>query len=140
MKLRTAAPDNPYIWNEPRFRDADFRTITHWGIRQAEVGPLVNPGKYTIQVTVKGQTYKQPIEILKSPKTAATEAELEASLKLQLRIREDITATSDMVNRLEWMRKQLDDDRKMLRTQAGGANSFEQSRQWTARCKPSNLN
>jgi len=121
VKLRTAAPDNPYIWNEPRFRDADFRTITHWGIRQAEVGPLVNPGKYTIQVTVKGQTYKQPMEVLKSPKTPATEAELEASLKLQLRLRDDITATSDMVNRLEWMRKQLDDVRKMLRTQASGA-------------------
>ncbi len=58
---------------------------------------------------------------MKSPKTPATEAELEASLKLQLRIRDDITTTSDMVNRLEWMRKQLDDIRKMVRTQPGNA-------------------
>lgn len=70
---------------------------------------------------MKGQTYKQPLEVLKSPKTAATEAELEGSLKLQLRIREDITVTSDMVNRLEWMRKQLEDIRRMVRTQASSA-------------------
>ena len=45
VALRTVAPDNPHIWEEPRFRDADSRPITHWGSKPAEVGPIVAPGK-----------------------------------------------------------------------------------------------
>ncbi len=119
VKLRTNAPENQYIWDEPRFRHADFRGITHWGIKQAEVGPLVAPGNYTVQVTVAGKTYKEPIEILKSPKTPASDAELQASLKLQLRIRDDIDATSQMVNRIEWLRKEADDLGRMFRVEGG---------------------
>jgi hypothetical protein len=36
----------------------------------------------------------------------ATDADLVASVKMQLRIRSDINETSAMVNRLEWMLKQ----------------------------------
>jgi len=121
VKLRTAAPDNPFIFDEPRFRQADFRTITHWGIRPAEVGPLVTPGTYTVQLTVAGTSYRQPIEILKSPKTTTSDADLAESLKLQLRIRSDITKTSEMVNKIEWLRKQSEEIQKMLRVQGGNA-------------------
>ncbi len=44
VALRTVAPDNPHIWEEPRFRDADSRPITHWGSKPAEVGPIAAPG------------------------------------------------------------------------------------------------
>lgn len=119
VKFRTAAPDNKYIWDEPRFRDADYRSLTHWGIKPAEVGPLVTPGKYTIQLTVKGKTSKQDIEILKSPKTAASDDQLEAALKMQLKIRNDINSTSEMVNHIEWLRKQDEDIAKMLKVEGG---------------------
>ena len=56
VALRTAAPDNPHIWNEPRFRDVDSRPITHWGSEPAEVGPIVAPGKYTVRLKVDGQS------------------------------------------------------------------------------------
>lgn len=114
VKLRTAAPDNPFIWEEPRFRGKDSRPITHWGIEEAEVGPVVIPGKYTVRLTVKGQSQTQPIEILQDPRIPANQADLEASLKMQLRIRSDIDKVSQMVNRIEWMRKQLEDREKML--------------------------
>jgi hypothetical protein len=35
VTLRTVAPDNPHIWQEPRFRDSDSRPITHWGSKPA---------------------------------------------------------------------------------------------------------
>ncbi len=119
VKLRTDAPGNAFIWEEPRFRHAESRPITHWGIQQAQVGPIVAPGKYTAKLTVAGKDYSEPLQILKSPKTAATEAELAESVKLQLRIRDDINQTSDMVNQLEWTRKQIDDVQKMLRAENG---------------------
>jgi hypothetical protein len=48
------------------------------------------------------------------PATTASQADLEASVRLTLRIRDDISACSDMVNPMEWMRKQLEDRRKIL--------------------------
>ncbi len=117
VALRTTPPENPHIWEDLRFRGAETRSVTHWGIAQAQVGPMVVPGKYSVRLTVDGQTLSQPLEILPDPNVAATQADLEASLKLQLRIREDISATSDMVNQIEVMRKQLDDMQKGLRAE-----------------------
>lgn len=119
VKLRTDAPDNAYIWDEPRFRHQDSRPITHWGIQPAEEGPMVTPGNYTVKLTVAGKDYTEPIQILKSPKTKATDEELAESVKVQLRIRDDINQTSQMVNQLEWMRKQMSDVEKMLRSDNG---------------------
>ena len=47
------------------FRGRDTRPVTHWGLDPAEVGPIVAPGKYTVKLTVDGQTFTQPIDILK---------------------------------------------------------------------------
>jgi photosystem II stability/assembly factor-like uncharacterized protein len=115
VALRTTPTDNPHIWEEPRFRGQESRPITHWGAQQAEVGPVAAPGKYTLRLTVDGEAYTQPLEIVRDPSSHASDADIQAQLKLQLRIRDDINATSDMVNQLEWMRKQLDDIQKMLR-------------------------
>lgn len=114
VKLRTPAPDNPFIWEEPRFRGKDSRPITHWGIEPAQVGPMVLPGKYTIRLTAGGKALTQTIEILKDPNFDTADAGLEASVQMQLRIRADINKVSDMVNQIEWMRKQLEDTRSML--------------------------
>ncbi len=44
-------------------------------------------------------------------------------MKEQLRIRDDITQVARMVNRLEWMRKQVSDVEKMLRAEASGSGT-----------------
>ena len=43
VALRTVAPDNPHIWNEPRFRDAESRPITHWGASRPRLDPSSRP-------------------------------------------------------------------------------------------------
>ncbi|HEX3645972.1 MAG TPA: hypothetical protein VHT95_10205 [Vicinamibacterales bacterium] len=115
IAMRTTPPENPHIWEEPRFRGQDTRPVTHWGLDQAQVGPLVVPGKYTIKLTVDGQSYSQPIEILKDPRMPTPVADLDLSVKLQLRLRDDISAAADMVNAIEVMRKQLEDVTKAYR-------------------------
>ncbi len=62
VALRTTPPENPHIWEEPRFRGQDSRPITHWGADEAEVGPIAAPGKYTVRMTVDGEIYAQPLE------------------------------------------------------------------------------
>lgn len=115
VALRTTPTENPHIWEEPRFRGADSRPITHWGAEPAQVGPIAAPGKYTARLTVDGESYQQSLEILADPRSSGSPKEIEASVNLQLRIRDDISAVSDVVNRIEFMRKQLEDVEKMLK-------------------------
>jgi hypothetical protein len=121
VALRTTPADNPHIWEEPRFRGQDTRPVTHWGLDPAEVGPVVVPGKYTVKLTVDGQTYTQAIDVMKDPKVAASQADLDLSVKLQLRLRDDISAAADMINAIEVMRKQLEDVQKAYRNDASKA-------------------
>jgi hypothetical protein len=115
IALRTAPSDDQHIWTEPRFRDADSRPITHWGIRPAEVGPMVAPGKYSVRLTVAGQSFTQPLTVLPDPRISTPESGIEESVRMQLRIRDDITQVSDTVNQIEWMRKQIEVIEAMLR-------------------------
>ncbi len=115
IALRTMAPDNSHIWQEPRFHDSDSRPITHWGTKPAEVGPLVAPGAYSVRLKVENQSYTQPVSILRDPKSPGSDADIDSSVKTLLRIRDDINGVSDRVNQMEWLRKQLEVIETMLR-------------------------
>jgi photosystem II stability/assembly factor-like uncharacterized protein len=111
VELRTLAPDNPHIWDEPRFRKPT-RPVLHWGIEgPLSQGPLAAPGRYTVRLTVNGTRYTQSLEILKDPKISSPVADLVASTAMQVRIRDDMAAAVEMINRIEVMRKQLEDER-----------------------------
>jgi photosystem II stability/assembly factor-like uncharacterized protein len=108
IALRTVAPDNPRIWQEPRFRDADSRPITHWGSKPAQVGPIAAPGNYSVRLKVDGQPSVQTLTIVSDPRSPATAADLQQSVKTQLAIRDNISHAADSVNQIEWLRKQLE--------------------------------
>jgi hypothetical protein len=113
VALRTPAPDNAHIFEEPRFRNRPTRPITHWGIQGAQTsGPIALPGKYTVRLSVNGKTETQPLTILKDPDIKTDAADLVASVQTQVRVRDDLTATADMVNKLEVMRKQILDQQR----------------------------
>ena len=98
--------------------------MTHWGLSQAQVGPLAAPGKYTLKVTAAGQTMTQPFEVLKDPQIVASEADLVASTEMQKRIVKDLNETSDMVNHLETVRRQIEDK---LKAQSGTQGSLRET-------------
>jgi len=128
VSLRTTPPENPHIWEERRFRGTDSRQVLHWGIREAEVGPMALPGKYTVRLTVDGQALTQPLTIVKNPNVHASDEDLAAAFKLQLRIRDDVTKTSEAANKLEWMRKQLDVIARMLGGRKNAPSPFPENR------------
>ncbi len=113
VALRTTPPENPHIWEEPRFQGTDIRRITHWGITPQTGIPLAAPGKYQVRFTVDGQQYTQPFEVLKDPAVKTSIEDLQLSTQTQVRIRDDITQTSEMVNRMEIWRKQIEDQLKV---------------------------
>ena len=116
--LRTLPPQDPYIFYTDRFYEQNARPVTHWGMYRMPA-PMAAPGDYAAKLTVDGQTYTQPVTILADPNSPGTPADIEASVKLQLRIATDIDKTSDMVNHLEWMRKQLAVVENMLDSEKG---------------------
>ncbi len=109
VELRTTPPDNPHIWEEERFKDAQVRGITHWGITPSTGIPLAAPGKYQVRLTVDGATLMQPFEVIKDPAVASSVEDLQTSTATQMRIRDDLTQTSEMVNTMEIWRKQVED-------------------------------
>jgi len=114
VALRTTPPENPHIWEESRFDKKDTRPITHWGAAEAEVGPIAAPGQYTVKLTVDGQSQSQPLTVLLPPGSHGSESDIQSSVRLQLKVRDDISATADMTNQLEWMRRQLEDQQKTV--------------------------
>jgi len=110
VELRTIPPDNPHIWEEARFKGRDTRPILHWGIQNPQrLGPLAVPGPYTARLTVGGVTLTRPFQVLANPKLTTPASDLAASLGAQVRIRDGINRSVAMINRLEVMRKQVED-------------------------------
>lgn len=81
----------------------------------AEVGPIVAPGNYSVRLKIGDQTYTQPVSVARDPRSPGSDADIDLSVKTQLRIREDISGVSDRVNQMEWVRKQLEVVETMLR-------------------------
>ena len=113
VALRTTPPENPHIWEEPRFQGAETRPVAHKGIEQAQLGPLAAPGRYTVELHVDDKTYTQPLDIVLPPTSHGTDADVQASVRLQLKLRDDIASVAAMTNRIEWLRKQIEDQRKL---------------------------
>ncbi len=119
VALRALPPDNPYIWDEPRFKGMDTRPIAHWGIQQPQSqGPLGAPGAYTVTLTAGGQTFRQPLTILKATDVPASVDDLIASTEAQVRVRDRLTETATIVNQIEVLRKNIEDQ---LKANAGNA-------------------
>lgn len=123
VALRTNPPDNPHIWDEPAYKGKDTRPIAHWGIQQPQSqGPLGAPGKYTVRLIASGETFTQPLTVLKATDLTTADTDLVASTDAQVRVRDRLTETAEVVNRLEVMRKNIQDQ---LATNAGNADAVK---------------
>ena len=109
VEIRTTPKENQYIWEEPDFSGSEVRLVTHWGISPTTATPIGAPGLYSVRLTVDGQTFTEPFEVVKDPAIKASVADLVESTKMQIRIRDAITETSLVVNQLEITRKQIQD-------------------------------
>jgi photosystem II stability/assembly factor-like uncharacterized protein len=117
VELRTLAPDNAHIWEEPRFKGKETRPIVHWGIQGVQVnGPIAAPGRYSVRMTAGGQAYTRAFDVVKNPKISSSPSDLLESTAAQVKIRDDINKTAAMTNRLEVMRKEIED---LLKANAG---------------------
>lgn len=119
VELRHTPADQPHIWEDPRFVGKDTRPVIHWGIQQPQAaGPLAAPGRYSVRVTVAGKSQTAPFTVLLDHDVKTPVADLVASTRAQVRVRNNIDSTAVMVNRIEVMRRQAQDVAKADTTSA----------------------
>ncbi|MFC1783734.1 WD40/YVTN/BNR-like repeat-containing protein [Planctomycetota bacterium] len=113
VKLRIKPPGNPRVVEEKRFRETWEREgwypLMSWGTSGGFSGPTVAPGTYTITLSVEGRKYVEKLEVLKDPRSAGSLRDIRETVAMQLELRDNISATTDMLNQIEWARKQLVD-------------------------------
>src|SRR5678816_16962 len=70
-------------------------------------GPRAVPGAYTVRLTAAGKTLTAPLKILPDARGDLPQADLEAQTTFALRVRDDISKLTDLVNQLKSIQEQL---------------------------------
>jgi len=133
IKLRIKPADNPTVVEEKRYRDTWIKEgwypFQSWGASGGLNGYLVAPGTYTIEMEVDGNIQKQTLEVLKDPSSAGSQSEIEANLVLQHKLQKDINLATELINNIEWLRKQLVDQKEYFKNNSDnphGSSLFDE--------------
>lgn len=113
VKLRTTPPDEPWV----EIPKSGFRPLVNWV--HFDGGPRVAPGRYTVKLSVDGKESTAPLEVLPDPNTLGSQKDIEAEVQFLLKIRGEMTDVADMINHIEWTRKQTENLEKMLAADEG---------------------
>lgn len=70
-------------------------------------GPRAVPGAYTVRLTVDGRTATSPLLIVSDPRGSLSQSDLDAQLAYSLRVRDDISKLTGLVNEVRSVREQL---------------------------------
>jgi len=118
-KLRTPPPSKAFV----RVGADGTRPLVTWDLDLSLRGPLALPGTYTVRLVVADSntppvTATQSLTVLKDPNTTGTNADVQAQGTLARTIRAEQDSVARMINRLEWVRKQVRDLAAQLRDSA----------------------
>ncbi len=75
---------------------------------------LQPPGTYTVTLSVGGESHTQQLEVRKDPHSEGTMADIDLQMAALADIRADLEATGALINRVEWVRRQVLDVRAVL--------------------------
>jgi photosystem II stability/assembly factor-like uncharacterized protein len=97
---------------------ADWVEMGEEGFRAAAIGRisiLEPPGAYAVVLEVAGKEQRRNLRVLKDPHSEGTEEDIRLQTEMLTELREDLTAAAESINRIEWMRKQLQDLRALVK-------------------------
>ncbi|HVC18759.1 MAG TPA: hypothetical protein VNE16_01675 [Vicinamibacterales bacterium] len=83
------------------------RPIRTWDLDLSYAPPLAPPGTYTVKLTVGGQTFQQPLQVVKDPRSTGTLQDIQAQVAFSLQIRDAMNRLAGLIGRTEWIRRQL---------------------------------
>jgi hypothetical protein len=70
-------------------------------------GPRVAPGTYTVRLTAGGKTQTVPLTVVADPRGDLSQQDLEAQAAFAIRVRDDVSRVTDLVNQIRSVRDQL---------------------------------
>ncbi len=104
-KLRTPPLHAPWV----KLGDEGWRPIVTWGVREKGIRPLAAPGTYTLKLRVGERELIRNLTVRKDPNSSGTLADIQAQVEMSLEIRDHLSAVVEIINELEWIRKQIYD-------------------------------
>ena len=100
IKLRTAPQYADWVeLNQDRWRPAFVGRIS-------VVEP---PGTYTVVLKAGEHELSQTLEVLKDPSSEGSEADIRVQTEMVRTLRDELNGVADSINRIEWIRRQLED-------------------------------
>jgi photosystem II stability/assembly factor-like uncharacterized protein len=102
-----------YVW-DLRHDGARLIKGARFDSGQAQEGPFVSPGKYSLKLTADGRTITRSLEVKPDPRLKLAPDALAREEQLALRIRDDISRLADITNRLRSVRDQIQARDKLL--------------------------
>jgi photosystem II stability/assembly factor-like uncharacterized protein len=122
--LRTTPPGKPWVQLGPD----GTRPLRPWDLDlvRGQMGPRVAPGTYTVRLTVGDVELSDPLRILKDPGSEGGVEAIWAQVEFALALRGRLNEVVDLINSLEWTRKQMEDiqgtirDRQAADARVGG--------------------
>ena len=105
-KPGTKAGLNRFVWNLRWSDTVHFPGMIYWAAGHS--GPVIAPGKYTVELEVDGHTETQSVEVKADPRVAATADDYAQQLALARDIADRVNAANQAVVDIRSQRKQLE--------------------------------
>jgi photosystem II stability/assembly factor-like uncharacterized protein len=106
-KLTVEPGSNQLIWNM-RYPDAEtFEGMILWWSSLS--GPTALPGKYDVVLSINGQSQTQEFEIVKDPRSSATQDDLKAQFDFQNEVIAKLSETNLAIKDIRKARIQIED-------------------------------
>ena len=86
---------NRFVWNMRYPGYKSFPGMVYYG--SPNLGPKAVPGKYTVRLTVNGQSYQQEFEILKDPRIATRQEDFQAQFDFLVKVRDKVSEANQGV-------------------------------------------
>ena len=111
-KIRTAPPGLPWVPLGPE----GWRPLRTWDLdlNRGQLGPRVVPGDYEVALELGDTRLSTQLTVVKDPHSEGTLADIEEQVALSLVVRDEINEVVDMIDRIEWARRHLEDLAEML--------------------------
>ncbi len=119
-RLRTPPPGMDWVPLGPE----GWRPLRTWDLDlfRGQLGPRAVPGTYTVHVERAGVEHTTTVDVRKDPTSTGSMEDIRAQVALGLTLRDEIDDIVEMINDLEWTRKQLDDLQQRLSERSGREN------------------
>ena len=86
-----------------------FTGMIFWAAGTA--GPTIPPGTYTVRITAGDKTESQTFQVLRDPRSNATQADLDAQYAFLVQVRDRTTEANNAVRTIRNVKSQLEDRR-----------------------------